>query len=43
MVNIQALIDDVKGFETVRALRWPDGVMCTECGSAEVTEDGHMT
>src|SRR5512143_3124194 len=40
MVNIQALIDDAKCFETVRAMRWPDGVRCTECGSAEVIKDG---
>src|SRR4051812_20542848 len=37
MVNIQALIDDAKCFGTVRAMRWPDGVRCTECGSVEVT------
>ena len=41
MVNIQALIDDAKCFETVRGLRWPDGVRCPECGSAVVTKDGH--
>jgi transposase-like protein len=40
MVNIQALIDDAKCFETVRAMRWPDGVRCTGCHSAEVTRDG---
>ena len=40
MVNIQALIDDAKCFETVRAMRWPDGVRCPECSSAEVTKDG---
>ena len=41
MVNIQALIDDAKCFETVRAMRWPDGVRCPECDSADVTKDGH--
>jgi transposase-like protein len=41
MINIQALIDDAGCFETVRAMRWPDGVRCPECGSAEVTKDGH--
>jgi transposase-like protein len=40
MVNIQALIDDAKCFETVRAMRWPDGVRCPECGCAEVTKGG---
>jgi transposase-like protein len=40
MVNIQAFIDNSKCFETVRTMRWPDGVRCTGCHSAEVTEDG---
>ena len=40
MVNIQALIDDARCFETVRAMRWPDGVRCPGCGSAEVTKGG---
>lgn len=40
MVNIQALIDDAKCFLTVRAMRWPDGVRCPGCGSAEVNKDG---
>jgi transposase-like protein len=41
MVNIQALIDDAKCFQTVRVMRWPDGVRCPGCGSAEVAKDGH--
>src|SRR5262249_38649836 len=40
MVNIQALIDDAKCFETVRSLRWPDGVRCPGCDSAEVIKKG---
>jgi hypothetical protein len=28
MVNIQALIDDAKCFETIHSIRWPDGVRC---------------
>ena len=40
MINIQALIDDAKCFETVRAMRWPSGVQCPECHSAEITKDG---
>jgi transposase-like protein len=40
MVNIQALIDDAKCFETVRSLRWSDGVHCPSCHSAEVAKDG---
>ena len=41
MVNILALIDDAKCFQTVRALRWPDGVRCPGCDSPEVAKDGH--
>ena len=40
MVNIQALIDDAKCFETIRSMRWPGGVRCPGCGSARVTKDG---
>jgi transposase-like protein len=40
MLNIQALIDDAKCFETVRTLRWPGGVRCPECDSAEVIKKG---
>jgi transposase-like protein len=40
MVDIRALVDDAKRFETIRAMRWPDGARCPECGSAEVTKDG---
>jgi transposase-like protein len=40
MVNIQALIDDPMCFQTVRLMRWPDGVRCPGCGSAEVTREG---
>ena len=32
MVNIQNLIDDAKCFETVRDLRWADGIVCPHCG-----------
>jgi len=34
MANIQALIDDAKCYKTVRAMRWPDGVRCTDCSPA---------
>jgi hypothetical protein len=40
MVNLQALIDDARGFDPVRALRRPDGARCPGCGSAEVTRGG---
>lgn len=40
MIHIQSLIDDTKCFETVRALRWPDGVQCPTCDSPQVTKQG---
>lgn len=41
MVDLQALIDDAKCFEAVRALRRPDGVRRPGCGAAKVATDGH--
>jgi transposase-like protein len=40
LLNIQSLIDDTKCFETVRNLRWPDGVRCPHCDAAQVTKKG---
>lgn len=40
MLTLSRLIDDNKCYETVRQLRWPDGVCCVECGSASVTKRG---
>ena len=40
MIHIQSLIDDAKCFETVRALKWPEGVCCPDCASTEVTKQG---
>ena len=40
LVNIPSLVDDAKCFDTVRHLRWPDGVRCPRCGSAEVARHG---
>jgi len=40
MIHMQSLIDDTKCFETVRALRWSDGVRCPACENAEVTNQG---
>jgi len=39
-LNIQNLIDDIKCFETVRSLRWPDGVTCPHCASSQVIKKG---
>ena len=43
VVNIQNLINDLKCFETVRELRWPQGVTCPHCDSTRVTKQGHDT
>jgi transposase-like protein len=40
MVNIRDLIDDAKCFETVRTLRWPEGISCPHCGSVAIIKDG---
>lgn len=40
MIHIQSLIDDAKCFETVRRLRWPDGIQCPTCNSSKITKQG---
>ena len=40
MVIIQDLIDDAKCLETVRTMRWPDGIPCPHCSSDSVIEKG---
>jgi transposase-like protein len=42
-VNLQSLMDDTKCYETVRALRWPEGVHCPHCASSPVTQPGRDT
>ena len=39
-LNLLPLIDDQKCFQTVRELRWPEGVRCPDCDSAQVTKRG---
>lgn len=39
-LNLQNLIDDAKCFQTVRQMRWPEGVRCPHCHSADVTRQG---
>jgi transposase-like protein len=36
LLNIQELIDDAKCYKVVRELRWPEGVKCPHCGSADI-------
>lgn len=39
-VKIKDLVDDEKCYETIRALRWPDGVLCVNCFSDEIIKRG---
>ena len=39
-VNIKNLIDDVQCYQTVRDLRWPDGIDCPSCESKHVIKRG---
>jgi transposase-like protein len=40
MLKIDNLIDDAKCFESVRRMRWPEGVKCAHCGSVRVIKRG---
>ena len=40
MIPMQSLLDDAQGFETVRSIRWPDGVQCPTCERPEMTTHG---
>ena len=40
MLNLVSLLDDAKCYETVRQLRWPEGVRCPKCGSEHVNKRG---
>ena len=39
-VNIKNLVDDGQCYQTVRDLRWPDGVECPSCESKHVVKRG---
>src|SRR5262247_4415001 len=39
-VNIKRLIDNVQCYQTVRELRWPDGMTCPSCQSTQVIKRG---
>ena len=43
MINLQSLLDDSKCYDTIRQLRWPVGVRCPHCESAQVTKQGWDT
>ncbi len=40
MLNIKNLIEDEKCYETVRELRWPNGVRCVHCDSEKIHKRG---
>ena len=40
LVNLSSLIDDAKCYALVRQHRWPDGVRCPQCRSADVMRNG---
>lgn len=40
LINLQTLIDKQKCYETVRQLRWPEGVTCSKCDSKSVVKRG---
>ena len=40
ILNIRAIIDNAKCFETVRELRWPEGVRCVHCDADAVNKHG---
>src|SRR5712671_4690518 len=39
-INIKNLIDDVQCYQTVRELRWPEGIACPSCASKQVIKRG---
>lgn len=43
LITIQDLIDEAKCYETIRRLRWPQGVLCVHCGFHWVKKRGFHT
>ena len=39
-INITNLIDDVQCYQTVRELRWPEGITCPSCASQHILKRG---
>ena len=40
LINLQTLIDEQKCYETVRQIRWSEGVACSKCSSKSVVKRG---
>jgi len=41
MINIQELISEHQCYETVRTMRWPNGVICVNCQNNAVKRNGY--
>ena len=41
MISIKKLISESQCYETIRKLRWPEGVRCVGCLSTEIKRNGH--
>ncbi|MGE3536247.1 MAG: transposase [Candidatus Tectimicrobiota bacterium] len=39
-VNIKNLVDEAQCYQTIRELRWPDGITCSSCESKQVIKRG---
>lgn len=40
LITMHQLLDNSKCFETIRALRWSDGISCPHCGSNHIIKQG---
>ena len=40
LISISSLTSDVACFDQIRALRWPDSVICPHCGSVDTIRRG---
>ena len=41
-INIKNLIDDVQCYQTVRELRWPEGITCPSCESTLLLDSKYV-
>jgi len=41
IINIQHLVSNEQCYDTVRALRWPDGTKCPYCQTYHIIKRGH--
>ena len=43
MISLTTLLDDTKCYETLRGLRWPEGVARPDCRSLRISKQGRDT